>query len=114
MVAYTRLKAFHHAEQIIPGMLALGESQFGVNHPERAILLSDAAAVFVAEKKYDQAEPLLREAVTVGKREFPAGHPLVRNTLLNYSDVLEKLDRKQEAARGRAEAGVLLEFPQNH
>jgi hypothetical protein len=54
--------------------------------------------VYVAEKKYSQAEPLLREAVAVSKHDFPAGHLLVRNTLLNYSYLLEKLNRKQEGA----------------
>jgi nephrocystin-3 len=112
VVAYNQLKAFRQAEEIIPEMLRLAEWQFGVNHPERAVVLNDAAAVYVAEKKYGQAEPLLREAVTVAKQRFPAGHPLVTNTLLNYCVVLEKLNRKDEAAHNRAEAQVLRAFPQ--
>jgi tetratricopeptide (TPR) repeat protein len=113
VVVYNKLKAFRQAEEIIPEMLRLAESQFGANHPQRAIVLNDAAAVYVAEKKYSLAEPLLREAVAVGKRNFPAGHPLVRTALLNHCYVLEKLNRKQEAAHSRAEAQVLLAFPEN-
>jgi tetratricopeptide (TPR) repeat protein len=112
VAAYDKLRDFRQAEEIIPEMLRLAESQFGANHPQRSIALSDAAAVYVAEKKYSLAEPLLREAVAIGKRRFPAGHPLVRTALLNYCYVLEKLDRKQEAAQSRAEAQVLLAFPE--
>jgi tetratricopeptide (TPR) repeat protein len=112
VVAYNKLKAFRQAEEIIPEMLQLAESQFSANHPQRAIVLSDAAAVYVAEKKYSQAERLLREAVAIGKRRFPAGHPLVRTSLLNYCYMFEKLNRKQEAAHSRAEAQVLLAFPE--
>lgn len=94
-------------------MLRLAESQFGANHPQHAIVLNDAAVVYVAEKKYSLAEPLLREAIAVGKQNFPAGHPLVRTALLNHCNVLEKLNRKQEAPHSRAEAQVLLAFPKN-
>jgi tetratricopeptide (TPR) repeat protein len=111
VVAYEKLKCFQQAEEIVPEMLKLGESRLGANHPQRVILLNNAAAVYIAEKKYTQAEPLLREAVALSKNDFLAGHPLVRNKLLSYSYVLENLNRYPEAARYRAEAEVLLAFP---
>jgi hypothetical protein len=111
VVAYAKLKELRQAENIIPEMLKLGESRLGVNHRQRVTLLNNAAAVYNIEKKYSQAEPLVREAVAVSKNDFPPGHPLVRSTLLEYSYVLEKLNRKPEAARYRTEAQVLLAFP---
>lgn len=112
LVAYGDLKAFREAEELIPQAIHLSEHQFGISRSQRVMVLSAAASVYVSEKKYDEAEPFLREAVDVGKQQYPPGHPLIRNALLNYSYVLEKLNRRQEAARHRAEAEVLLAFPQ--
>jgi tetratricopeptide (TPR) repeat protein len=107
MLIYTRLKFFREGEELMPHMLAHGESRFGRNHPERVVLLNNAAALYTAEKRYEAAEPLLREAVEVSRRNFPSGHRLSRDTLLNYSYVLAKLNRKEEAAVARAEGEVV-------
>jgi hypothetical protein len=111
ILVYQELKAFQKAEQIIPEALELAVSRFGPDHPERVILLNTAAAVYVAEKKYEQAEPLLREGAEVGRRRLPAGHPLLSSVLQNYSYVLAKLNRPEEASRARAESEALLAFP---
>lgn len=107
MAVYVKLKAFKQGEELMPHLLALGESVFGHNHPERVILLNTAAAFYVAEKKYGDAAPLLREAIDIAQHGLAVGHPIIRNTLLNYSYVLAKLGRKDEAARVRAESDVV-------
>jgi len=107
MMVYTKLKTFKQGEELIPHVLALGESLLGHNHPERVILLNNAAELYVAEKKYGDAEPLLREAVDIAHNVLAVGHPITRSTLLNYSYVLAKLNRKDEAARVRAESDVV-------
>jgi hypothetical protein len=94
MMVCTRLKAFRQGEELVPRALALGESLFGHSHPERVILLNNAAAFYVAEKKYGDAEPLLREAIDIAHHCLAVGHPTIRNTLLNYSYVLARLNRK--------------------
>jgi hypothetical protein len=75
--------------------------QQAVNIFEKA---GEANRIDLAEKKYNEAEPLLREAVAITKQQFRAGHPQLRNTLLTYCYVLEKLSRSAEAAHHRAEA----------
>jgi len=107
MMVYTKVKTFKQGEELIPHVLALGESLLGHNHPERVILLNNAAELYVAEKKYGDAEPLLREAVDIAHNVLAVGHPITRSTLLNYSYVLAKLNRKDEAARVRAESDVV-------
>ena len=108
----TQLKRFGEAEQAAREMLRLGEVHFGKDHPERLVLLNHAAALYMAEKKYAQAEPFLAEAVQLSKALYPAGHPVVSKMLADYSLALEKLNRNSEAAIARAQSGVLLAFPE--
>lgn len=108
---YQELRQFREAEQIIPQALDLALTWFGPDHPERMILLNNCAGVYVGEKKYAQAEALFHEASEIGRLRLKAGHPLLNNVLLNYSYVLGKLNRKDEAARAKAESEVLLAFP---
>ena len=111
LMVYAKLKAFRQGEELMPHLLALGESVFGHNYPERVILLNNAAAFYVTEKKYGDAEPLLREAADIAHHQLAAGHPLTRSTLLNYSYVLARLNRKDEAARVKAESDVVRASP---
>jgi tetratricopeptide (TPR) repeat protein len=105
------LRAFQEAEQIIPEALKLALILYGPDNPERMFALNNSAGVYLAEKKYVQAEALLHEAIDIGRCRFTAGHPLLNNVLRNYAYALEKLNRKDEAARIRAESQVLLAFP---
>jgi Flp pilus assembly protein TadD len=104
-------RAFQEAEQIIPEALKLALILYGPDHPERMFLLNNSAGVYLAEKKYAQAEALLHEAAGIGSCRLTAGHPLLNTVLQNYAYVLDKLNRKDEAARARAESQVLLAFP---
>jgi hypothetical protein len=58
----------------------------------------------LGEKRYNEAGPLLRDAVDIYRHHFPAGHPALRNLLRNYAYVLDKLNRKEEASLARAES----------
>jgi len=54
---------------------------------------------------------LLREAIDIAQHGLAVGHPIIRNTQLNYSYVLAKLGRKDEAARVKAESDVVRVDP---
>jgi tetratricopeptide (TPR) repeat protein len=107
IVAYKKLKMFQEAEDMIPQTLELCVSRFGPDHPERVILLNNTASVYLADKKYGKAEPLLREAVELCRRKFAPGHPLLSSVLLNYSNVLRKLNRNEDASLARAQSEVV-------
>jgi hypothetical protein len=47
----------------------------------------------------------------MSRRVFPAGHPVARNILAIYADVLRRLNRAEEASRVQAESEVILAFP---
>lgn len=111
ILIYQEMKAYQQAEELIPDVLELGASRFGLDHPIRLLLLNAVAALYVAEKKYEKAEPLLREAAEVGRKRYPVGHPLLSSVLQNYSYVLAKLNRNDEALRTRAESAAVLAFP---
>jgi tetratricopeptide (TPR) repeat protein len=111
MLGYEKLKAYREAEGLIPETLELAVAQLGPSHPDRAMLLHLAASVYVAEKKYELAAPLLKQGVEISKRVFPPGNPVSRILLANYSNVLAKLGQTEEASRARAESEVLLAFP---
>jgi hypothetical protein len=70
------------------------------------VLLNTAAAVYLADRKYEEAEALLRDAVAAGSC-LPAGDPVMIQVLRNYADALERLNRGDEAARMRAESDVI-------
>jgi tetratricopeptide (TPR) repeat protein len=112
MLGYEKLKAYRQAEALIPELLKLGVAQLGPSHPDRVMLLSIAASVYVAQKKYRQAAPLLKQGVELSKRLFRLGHPVSRVMLANYSHVLAELGQTEEASRMRAESQVLLAFPE--
>jgi tetratricopeptide (TPR) repeat protein len=112
VLSYEKLKSYAEAEALIPEMLGMGVSRLGPSHPDRVPLLDIAASVYIAEKKYQEAAPILQEAVELSKRLFPVGDAVSRTVLANYSYVLAKLGRTEEASRARAESGVLLAFPE--
>jgi tetratricopeptide (TPR) repeat protein len=112
MLGYEKIKAYREAEALIPETLEMGVSQLGPNHPDHVMLLNIAASVYVAQKKYEQAEPLLKQGVELSKGLFRLGNPVSRILLANYSYVLAKLGRTEEASRLRAESQVLLAFPE--
>ena len=112
MLGYEKLKAYREAEALIPEMLEVGLTQLGPSHPDRVMLLVIAASVYIAQKKYGLAAPLLKQAVELSKRMFRFGDPVSRIVLANYSHVLAELGRAEEASRMRAESEVLLAFPE--
>jgi len=112
MLSYEKLKAYRQAEALIPEILGRGVSQLGPSHPNHVVLLNLAASVYVAQKKYERAAPLLKEGVELSKRLFRPGSPVSRILLANYSFVLAKLGQAEEASRAWAESQVLLAFPE--
>jgi tetratricopeptide (TPR) repeat protein len=111
VLSYERLKLYGRAEALIPEMLEMGVSRLGPNHPDRVVLLDIAASVCIVEEKFQEAARILGEAVELSKRVSPIGDPVSRTVLVNYSYVLAKLGRKEEASRVRKESGVVLAFP---
>jgi tetratricopeptide (TPR) repeat protein len=112
VLSYEKLKSYGKAEALIPEMLEMGASRLGASHPDRVVLLDIAASVYIAEKRYQEAARFLEEDVELTKRLSPPGDPVSRTVLANYSYVLAKLGRTEEASRVQAESGVFMAFPE--
>ncbi len=64
---------------------------------ELAHVLSNHAAMRIAERKYEQAEPLLAEALELQLRRSGPLHPSVATTLARQAQLLQALKRPEEA-----------------
>ena len=111
MLGYEKLKAYAQAEALVPEVVNTPDSQIGPHPQDRVILLVMAASVYTAEKKYERAAPLLKEAVELSEHSLPRGNPASGAALASYSQVLAAMGRTEEASRVRAESDVLLVFP---
>jgi tetratricopeptide (TPR) repeat protein len=77
-------------------------------HPDIAISAYGLAMVYYLEGKYDQSKyqkalPLLEEAVKI-RRVINPNHVILSQTLVDYANLLDKLQRREEGASIREEA----------
>jgi tetratricopeptide (TPR) repeat protein len=96
------------AEPFYEEALAIRRKILQPLHPEIANSVYGLALLYSLEGKYDESKyqkalPLFEEAVTI-RRKILANHPFLATTLLDYAKLMEKLDRKEEAASMREEA----------
>jgi tetratricopeptide (TPR) repeat protein len=107
MVLHSDLKQFRAAEDMIPDLIARCLSRFGPSHPERLTVYNNAAAVYFADRKYTEAERLLKDNLAAARRLYPPGHPTLAAVLMNYSEVLRRLHRTEEATVYREESNII-------
>jgi hypothetical protein len=55
------------------------------------------AEVYLAQRRYSDAEPLLKEALQIQERALGPAHPEVAKLLMDYSLLLRKQHRQREA-----------------
>ena len=77
---------------------ALSEAEnSGASEDLLAASLNNLAAVYRAQGKYAQAEPLYQRALGIYETALGPEHPHVADTLENYADLLRKMERDVEA-----------------
>jgi tetratricopeptide (TPR) repeat protein len=77
---------------------ALSEAEnSGASEELLAASLNNLAAVYRAQGKYAQAEPLYQRALGIYETALGPEHPHVADTLENYADLLRKMERDAEA-----------------
>ena len=59
--------------------------------------LDDLAAVYTAEGRYPEAEPLERSALEIFEHTLRPDHPYVAAALQHYATLLRKMHRQAEA-----------------
>ncbi|MCZ6753169.1 MAG: tetratricopeptide repeat protein, partial [Acidobacteria bacterium] len=87
---------------------ALQEAEkFGPEDPRLATSLNNLAALYLAQGKYGETEPLLQRALAIVEKALGPEHPEVATSLENYADLLRKMGREDEAAKMEARAQAI-------
>jgi len=63
------------------------------------------------QRRYTEAEPLLKRALQIREHSLGPTHPDLLSTLQTYADVLRKLARKSDAQQLELRAKALLPKP---
>ena len=91
------------------------EAVFGPEHPDTAQILNNLAALYHAQGKYKEAEPLYRRALAIREKVLGPEHPDTATTLKSYSGFLretgrlkeaEELERRADAIRKKRQDGA--------
>ena len=69
----------------------------GPNDPEVATTLSNLAVLYVEEGKYEQAEPLTKQALAIRERAYGAVHRDVADSLKNLANIYNFRRQNAEA-----------------
>lgn len=90
---------FRQLEEIIYETLAGLERTRGPGHPETLQGYLDLGQLYQGEGLYEQAEPVLRYAMSAAVASIGVHHPLTIVIAENYVSVLGKMGRPEDAAR---------------
>jgi tetratricopeptide (TPR) repeat protein len=67
------------------------------------------ALLYYSQRKYEEAEPLLKRALEIKEKTLGSEHPAVALGLENYAVLLHKLNRGPEAEKLEARAREIRE-----
>ena len=84
--------------------LAIREATYKGAHPQLAASLSDLGQLYSQTRRLDKAGEFLNRALTMNKRVFPPGHPVISDAKLQYSEALLQLNERLQAERLAIEA----------
>jgi tetratricopeptide (TPR) repeat protein len=68
----------------------------GPDHPDTAQSLNNLAALYRAQGKYVQAEPLYQRALTICEQQLGPDHPDTATIQENYAELLKNMRRKKK------------------
>jgi serine/threonine protein kinase len=108
---------FAEAEKVALQSVDMHRRLHGERHPETAFGLRDLARALLPQRKYDEAEVAVREALTIFRRLFPDDHTNVRGTIDHLREVLQARNDKEaldSLANDEAERSTRANSPENH
>ncbi len=83
------------------------EKVLGPDHPRVATSLNNLAALYQAQGRYTEAEPLYKRALAIRKKVLGPEHPTVAQALENYAALLRETGHPQDAAIMAARAKAI-------
>lgn len=105
---YVRQKRFAEAESFGKQAVAMDEAILGPNHPDLALCLNNLGATYFMAGKVGQAEPLMKRALAIRTKVLGPNNPTVAMNMLEYSLILQRLNRIPEAIQYQARARAIL------
>ena len=75
------------------------EAALGPDHPNVAIRLNNLAALYQAQGKYAEAEPLYQRSLAIVEKALGPGHPNMALGLENYAVLLRETGRFTDGLR---------------
>ena len=75
----------------------INEVVFGIEHPNVASSLNNLAQLLKSTNRLEEAEPLMRRALSIDETAFGKDHPRVADHLNNLAQLLQATDRVKEA-----------------
>ncbi len=75
----------------------------GPRYPNTAGSLNNLAVLYDAQGNYEQAEPLMKQALKILEQSIGTEHPNTKQGRKNYAGLLRKLGREEEAVVLEAE-----------
>jgi len=94
---YTDRKRYREAERLYRSSLAMTANAIGTRNSEYGVCLTDLAYSLAAQRKYVEAEKLLREAIRTKEEIGGASSFSLPLLLERHAELLERLKRKDEA-----------------
>lgn len=91
------------------GLVELARREFGSEDQKTATALNNLASSYRAAARYDEAEPLFREALEITRKTLGADHPDYAIRLNNLAGLLEATGRYDEAEPLFREAVEVIE-----
>jgi tetratricopeptide (TPR) repeat protein len=92
-----RRELLTRAETVLSAVLTARRRTLPPNHRDVLQSVNDLAVVLLANRRPDEAGPLLTEALAGRRKELGAGHPDTLQTVTNYAQFLRGKKRTAEA-----------------
>ncbi len=106
---YAAQERYEKAELLFKSSLEIENKVLGSNHPNNGETLNSLALTYYLQGKYVEAEPLLKNAIEIFEKALGQNHPSYLTVCENYSELLEKLNRKDEATKLREQIKTILD-----
>jgi tetratricopeptide (TPR) repeat protein len=88
---------YQAAEPLQQDALAVGEKQYGVDHPNTYYLLNNLANLYADQGKHEEAEPLYQRVLAITEKMLGPEHPDTALTLGNLANLYADQGKHEEA-----------------